>query len=114
MFIFNQMNDDNHNQSYLKRKINDLKNKTKLKMYYYILGITIATMIIIIVNVIRKVANKLSKNPENTKCTSFKNTTINIILTIVLILNLYLSFPQYLYKYRIYNDKISKLKEKVQ
>lgn len=93
-------------------KFNAFKDKASLKLYYFMVGITIASILIIIVNVIRKVFNKLSDTPENTDCTSFKNTTINIILTITLILNLYLSFPQYLYKYHYYNEKIQKIKNK--
>jgi len=97
-------------KSSLSSKFTKFKDKISLKMYYFVMGITIASILIIIVNVIRKVSNKLSNTPEDTTCTSFKNTTINIILTITLILNLYLSFPQYLYKYHYYNEKIKKIK----
>jgi hypothetical protein len=75
------------------------------------IGIIISSVVIIIVNVIRKVYNKLSKNPENEDCTSFKNTTINILMTIAVLINFYLIIPKQIYNYKLYQDKLEKLKE---
>lgn len=95
----------------LKDKFIKIKETLQMKYYYFMIGIIIATIIIIIVNVIRKVSNKLSKNPQDTSCMSFKNTTINILMTIALLINFYLIIPRELYKYEVYQDKLLKLKE---
>jgi uncharacterized membrane protein YgaE (UPF0421/DUF939 family) len=76
------------------------------------IGIIISTVIIIIVNVIRKVVNKMSKNPENTSCTNFKNTTLNILLTIAVIINFYFIIPKQFYKYKEYQHKLEDLEMK--
>ena len=76
------------------------------------IGIIISTVIIIIVNVIRKTTNKLSKHPENTACTSFKNTTLNILLTIAVIINFYFIIPKQFYKYKEYQQKLENLEIK--
>ena len=95
----------------LKDKFIKLKESLQKRYYYFMIGIVIATVIIIIVNVIRKVSNKLSKNPQDTSCMNFKNTTINILMTIALLINFYLVIPKQLYKYKVYQDKLEKLEE---
>ena len=74
----------------LKDKFIKLKESLQKRYYYFMIGIVISTVIIIIVNVIRKVSNKLSKNPQDTSCMNFKNTTINILMTIAVLINFYL------------------------
>ena len=95
----------------IKDKFTKLKESLQMRYYYFMIGVVIATIIIVIVNVIRKVNNKLSKNPQDTSCMSFKNTTINILMTIALLINFYLIIPKEIYNYKVYQDKLEQLKE---
>ena len=95
----------------IKDKLVKLKESLQKRYYYFMIGIIISTVIIIIVNVIRKVSNKLSKNPQDTSCMSFKNTTINILMTIAVLINFYLVIPKQLYKYKVYQNKLEELEE---
>ena len=95
----------------IKDKFIQIKESLQTRYYYFMIGVVIATVIIVIVNVIRKVSNKLSKTPENESCTSFKNTTLNILLTIAVLINFYLILPKQIYNYKTYQDKLAELKE---
>ena len=96
----------------IKDKIIKIKESLQQRYYYFMMGIVISTVIIVIVNVIRKVTNKMSKNPQDTSCNSFKSTTINILMVIALLINFYLIIPKEIYNYKVYLDKLDKLKEK--
>ena len=95
----------------IKDKLISIKENIQKRFYYFMIGITIGTIIIIIVNIIRKSYNKLSKNPQNTSCKNFKNTTLNIILTISVLINFYLIIPKQLYNYNNWQNKLEKIKE---
>lgn len=96
----------------IKDKLIKIKESIQLRYYYFMIGIVIATVIIIIVNVIRKVSNRLSTNPQDEHCMSFKNTTVNILMTIALLINFYLIIPKEIYNYKVYQNKLNELKMK--
>ena len=80
----------------IKNKFESFKTDAKTRIYTFLIGIVIGTIIIIIVNVTRKAYNKTLSKPADTECTNFKNRTENAILTIALFITLYLSLPQYI------------------
>lgn len=96
----------------LKSKLCQMKEGLQLRYYYAMVGIVIGTIIIIVVNVIRKVYNRLQSIPENEECNSFKNTTARIILLIGVVLNFYLIIPREVYTYRTYVQKLQQLKSR--
>jgi len=95
----------------IKDKIISIKEYIQERFYYLMIGIVISTIIIIVVNVIRKVYNKTSKNPQNESCKNFKNTTLNIILTMSVLINFYLIIPKQLYNYNNWQNKLEKIRE---
>jgi len=95
-----------------KNKVNNIKESLQMRYYYFMIGVVIATVIIIVVNVIRKVSNRMSKNPQDESCMSFKNTTINILMTIALLINFYLIIPKEIYNYKVYKMKLEELEMK--
>jgi len=96
----------------LKDKLVTIKKSIQERYYYFMIGIIISTIIIIIINVIRKISNRLSKIPQNEDCTSFKNTTLNILLTIAVIMNFYFIIPKEIYKYNLYQNKLKEINKK--
>lgn len=88
-----------------------IKEAIKNKYYATARAFIIFIVIVVVVNAAISVSDYMSPAPIQKDCHSFKNKVLNLILSILLLFNVFFQLPEYIYKYDVYTHKLNKFDE---